>query len=116
MSVRRILLFLALVVAICGQTFPADVTLVWDASISQGVTGYYLRIGNASRVYDQNIDVGDVLIYQMVSLTEGRWFFTLQAYNEEGQVSDYSNEVFVVVNHNDEIEMLSPPFLRGGEI
>lgn len=112
---RHVLILLAMLL-FCNLVIAADITLAWDASESDGVLGYYLYIGNASRVYQQNVDVGDQLTYQIVGMTEGRWFFTVKAYGTDARESNYSNEVFVVINQDGSIDRILPPILQGGVI
>ena len=110
---RHILILFATLL-FCNLALSEDITLAWDPSVSEDVTGYYLFIGNASRLYSQNVDVGNMTTYQLLDLTEGRWFFTVQAYGADNRISDFSNEVFVIINHDGSLYRLTPPLLQGG--
>lgn len=77
----------------CGAAIAADVTLAWDASESEGVTGYKIHVGTQSGTYDRTEDVGLVLTYTVMDLAYGkRFFFAATAYDAT-QESAYSNEV-----------------------
>ena len=57
------------------------------------LAGYKLHIGNASRSYQQKIDVGKLTNYSVANLTDGStYYFALTAYNSAGQESAYSTE------------------------
>ncbi|MCK5681782.1 FG-GAP repeat protein [bacterium] len=72
-----------------------NVTLEWDPSQEESVTGYLLYYGNASSKYLPPIDVGLNTNYTINDLnTKQMWFFAVKAYDGEGNQSDYSNEVF----------------------
>ncbi|RLB74276.1 MAG: hypothetical protein DRH03_01590 [Deltaproteobacteria bacterium] len=71
-----------------------DVTLEWDPSQEESVTGYRLYYGNASGKYLPPIDVGNVTTYTIKDLNvKQNWFFAVKAYDEESHSSNYSNEV-----------------------
>ncbi len=71
-----------------------DVTLEWDPSPEESVTGYLVYYGNASGKYLPPIDVGNVTTYTIKDLNvKQNWFFAVKAYDEESHSSDYSNEV-----------------------
>jgi len=58
-----------------------------------GLSGYKIYVGNASRSYQQNIDVGKLTNYNVANLTDGAtYYFAVTAYNSAGQESAYSNE------------------------
>jgi hypothetical protein len=70
------------------------VTLAWDASIDQSVTGYRVYIGLAPGVYDTSIDVGTATTYTVTGLEAGRlYYFAATAYDQNGIESTFSNEV-----------------------
>ncbi len=71
-----------------------DITLEWDPSPDEAVTGYMLYYGNASGKYLPPIDVGNVTTYTIKGLNRKQsWFFAVKAYDNENHSSDYSNEV-----------------------
>ncbi len=71
-----------------------DITLEWDPSPDESVTGYLLYYGNASGKYLPPIDVGNVTTYTIKDLNvKQNWFFAVKAYDDASHSSDYSNEV-----------------------
>ena len=76
---------------------PADnvsVNLEWDPSPSEGVAGYYVYYGNASGKYLPPKDAGNATSFTFSALSgKMKWFFAVRAYDAEGNLSGYSNEV-----------------------
>jgi len=71
----------------------ADVTLAWDPSPTQGVTGYRLYYGTSSGTYNKNVDVKNVTTYKLTGLQDGvTYYFVVKAYNADSE-SAPSNEV-----------------------
>ena len=70
-----------------------SVTLAWTASISPGVTQYFLYYGTATATYTVRLNVGLVTTTSVVLPSRGpTYFFTVTA--SDGTLeSDYSNEV-----------------------
>ena len=105
---------------------PQPVNLSWlaptqntDSSCLNGVQGYRLSYGESAGSYqtshDLTADSGDISCQQVdydavcdapvmrcsyttEALSPGEWYFVLQAYDLDGVVSDYSNEVVKQVN------------------
>jgi len=75
------------------QAVAADVSLAWDPSISPNISGYKLYIGNASRIYNAPITLGNQTTYTVTSLDDGTWYFAVTAFDIDGNESDFSNEV-----------------------
>lgn len=73
--------------------FPSDVTLEWDHSISDNVTGYRIYYGNDSRQYDGHHEVPYQTTWTVAGLKPGTWYFTATAIDGKGNESTYSNEV-----------------------
>lgn len=78
--------------------FPAlagEAWLVWDPSPSERVAGYKVYYGTSSRYYQYPpIDVGNMLDCHVQDLEAGKTFyFAATAYDDQGNESDYSNEV-----------------------
>jgi hypothetical protein len=70
------------------------ISLAWNASTEQSVTGYRLYYGTASGVYTESIDVGASTTYTVQSLTNGtRYYFVVKAYTAAGLESAASNQV-----------------------
>lgn len=88
-----------------GTDAPVDtsVTLAWDAPTTdsngsplQGLTGYRLHIGRDSRNYTRSVNVGNVTTHTLDSLTSGRNYIAVTAYNGFGE-STHSVEIMVDV-------------------
>lgn len=76
-----------------------NITFAWDANDpSEGVTGYKLHVGNATRQYTRAVDAGNVTVFTVPGFTDGVWFIAATAYDAAGNSSDYSNEVMVTVD------------------
>ncbi len=69
-----------------------DAELTWSASTSEGIIGYRVYAGTASRIYNAPIAVGNQTQYTMANLTNGTWYFAVTAVDINGNESDYSNE------------------------
>ncbi|MBN2808139.1 MAG: VCBS repeat-containing protein [Deltaproteobacteria bacterium] len=71
-----------------------EITLEWDPSPQNEITGYLLFYGNASGKYLSPVDVGLATSYSLPALSEKKtWYFAVKAYDAQGNQSDYSNEV-----------------------
>jgi hypothetical protein len=71
-----------------------QVTLAWDANTESDLAGYRIHLGTASNAYNTVIDVGNQNSYTVTNLNQGStYFFSVTAYNAQGNESDYSNEV-----------------------
>jgi hypothetical protein len=82
-------LVLAPVVAFCET-----VTLAWDANSESDLKGYVLYYGTASGNYTSDIDAGNNTQYTTPDLQDGvTYYFTVTAYNEADDESDYSAEL-----------------------
>jgi len=72
----------------------AQVTLTWDASTDQGVTGYKLYYGTASKKYTNAIDARNATSCLVPELQNGTtYYFAATAYNADRMESGFSNEV-----------------------
>jgi hypothetical protein len=95
-------LFMLLVVVVClfvTQVLvqAGSVTLAWDPSTSNTVTGYKIYVKTDTTQYTTGIDVGKVLTYTVPNLAEGtKYYFVATAYTP-GSESGYSNEVFATI-------------------
>lgn len=68
-------------------------TLAWNAVTDPSLSGYNVKIGTSSGLYDRTIPVGNVTSYTVDSLTTGTtYYFSVTAYNSAGE-SPPSNEV-----------------------
>jgi hypothetical protein len=69
----------------------------WDANSEQDLNGYKIYYGMASRTYDQSMDVGPVVNYDVTGLLPGViYYFAVTAHNNSGSESGYSNEATYV--------------------
>ena len=98
-----IISFLILVNSI-SIAFCQDITLSWDPSPTQDVTGYkvYYQQGNMDFPFDGTgayegdspVDVGNVLSTTLTDLSDGGiYFFSVTAYDDSSYESSYSNIV-----------------------
>lgn len=85
------------------SSMAADVKLTWNASVSPGISGYKVYVGKASRTYDQIIPIGNVTNYTVAGLADGTWYFSVTAFDSQGNESGFSNEVVKV------IKTIAPP-------
>ena len=77
-----------------SRAYAANVTLQWDLGSSPNIAGYRLYVGTTSRVYTQQIDVGNTTMTTVSSLVSGQtYFFAVTNYNNAGKESPHSNEV-----------------------
>ena len=77
----------------CSLAFPAEVTLEWDHSVSETVTGYRIYYGTESRQYSDHDVTGYATTHTVKDLAPGTWFFTATAIDAAGNESGFSNEV-----------------------
>jgi hypothetical protein len=72
----------------------AQVTLAWDPNTEPDVTGYRIYYSFLSDQYDYSADVGNQTSFTLASLQDGKtYYFAATAYDQEGNESDFSNEV-----------------------
>ena len=73
--------------------FAGQITLTWDPNTESNLSGYKLKIGNASGVYQTIVDVGNTTAYTATGLQDARvYYFVLTAYNTSGAESGNSSE------------------------
>jgi predicted phage tail protein len=94
----RSLTILILMACFLPMAFPADVSLAWDASVSEGVTGYKVYVGTATRIYGAPITIGNQTAYMVGGLLPGTYYFAVTAINAAGDESDFSNEVNTTIH------------------
>lgn len=75
-------------------------TLSWNASTKNAdgtpisdLAGYRIRYGTSAGVYTTTIDAGNVRTYTVSGLEPGKYYFVVQAYDSNGNVSVNSLEV-----------------------
>jgi len=72
----------------------AQVTLEWEPLEEAYVAGYSLYYGNSSRNYDVSVALGNWTSVTVADLENGRsYYFAVTSYDDDGQESDFSNEV-----------------------
>ena len=79
-----------------------DVSLAWDHSVSENVTGYRIYYGHESGIYDTHEEFGYVNQATISGLEPGLYFFAATALDAEGNESGYSNEVSTSLGSADE--------------
>jgi len=84
--------------ALPAQIPTSSVSLSWAPSLSDGVAGYNLYYGGASRIYTNSVDAGTATIATIAGLKIGAtYYFAVTAYNSLGIESSYSNEAIYTV-------------------
>ena len=64
-----------------------------DGTPVSNLAGYNVYVGNASRSYQQKINVGNTTSYNVANLNDGAtYYFAVTAYNSAGMESPYSTE------------------------
>jgi phosphodiesterase/alkaline phosphatase D-like protein len=103
----------AILLSLVGTTAPAlatDVRLAWDASTSENIAGYKVYVGSSSGNYNAPILLtGDQTTYTVLGLAGGTWYFSVTAYDIDGNESAFSNEVSIVLESADS----TPPVISG---
>ena len=91
---KFVCLFVCFALGIAVTAEAANATLTWNRNPEPDVTGYRLSIGFGPGVYEQVIDVGNVLTWTLKQVHPTRtYYFAVQAYDSRGQLSGYSTEV-----------------------
>jgi hypothetical protein len=89
---KKILTCSAVFLLFSVNAIAADVTLAWDAN-AEPVAGYRVHYGEVTNVYTTKLDAAKVTQFKVDGLTEGKtYYIAVTAYND-GQESDYSNEI-----------------------
>jgi len=71
-----------------------QITLAWDSNVEPDVAGYIVYYGTRSGDYDFDVDVGDYDSITISGLVEDvMYYFTVTAYDAEGNESDFSAEI-----------------------
>jgi len=96
--------------------------LLWDPVLEEGIVGYKVYYGFASRVYEETFDAGNQTRYTLAGFEPGRiYYFAVTAYNEDGIESDYSEELVwtmpaeQICSENENV-VFNKPVEDGGEI
>jgi len=90
-------LFLEWLTALALATSAAEagsVSVTWSPNPEADIAGYVISYGLTSGSYDATVDVGVVTSWTVSDLVDGqRYYFAVQAYNQAGLLSVYSDEV-----------------------
>jgi len=92
-----------MVCMICALALPASaqdasVTLRWDANTEGDLAGYKVHYGTATNIYNVVVDVGNKTTATISGLALGStYFFVATAYDQSGNESKFSSEVFAQV-------------------
>ncbi|HEY7446050.1 MAG TPA: IPT/TIG domain-containing protein [Vicinamibacterales bacterium] len=90
---RSLGLSMLLVLLFAGPAESA-VTLAWDPNPEGDIAGYIISYGTNSRQYTTSIDVGDTTTFVFAQPDPTKvYFLAVQAYNDAGLRSPFSNEV-----------------------
>jgi hypothetical protein len=68
-------------------------TISWNANTESDLAGYKVYVGRASRIYDSEINVGNVTSYDLTITESGQVFLAIKAYDSSGNLSEYSTEL-----------------------
>jgi len=93
---QRLLIFLFYAFCICWPAHASTTALAWDPVDADTLAGYKIYYGTQSRTYLTPIAIGTQTTYTFPAgfLQAGRtYYFAVTAYDNEGNESDYSNEV-----------------------
>jgi hypothetical protein len=75
----------------------ADVSLIWDPSITPDVSGYKVYVGTSSGIYGAPITIGNQTSYTVTGLSNGTYYFVVTSFDLYGNESDFSNEVSATI-------------------
>ncbi len=111
------LIIICFIIANAPAALAGNVTLTWDPPTTNedGTTltdlaGYNVYFGTSSGVYTDSVNVGDVITYELIDLTDGfTYYFAVTAYDISGNESTYSEEVYKTPVNND----TTPPSISG---
>jgi len=76
-----------------------SVTIAWDPSPEPEVTGYLLLYGTQPGVYTGRVDVGRRTQATLLSIPEGTYYITVEAYTAEGIISAPAAEITALVKN-----------------
>jgi imidazole glycerol phosphate synthase subunit HisF len=82
-----------MILLVFNLAIPAEVTLEWDHSVSESVTGYRIYYGQESRQYSNHEVTEYATTHTIQDLGAGTWYFTTTAIDAAGNESGFSNEV-----------------------
>jgi hypothetical protein len=92
---------LGMLVPASASAAPREYYIHFQASPSESVVGYTLHLGQDSRTYDQNLDIGhppddnSQILYSAVIEDSVDSYFAVSSYDALGNSSGFSNEIVV---------------------
>lgn len=95
--------------AYMAQEQGKDVTVSWDANTESDLAGYKVYRGTTSRDYDQAANVGNVTAHTWLDLPAGTYYFAVTAYDAAGNESDFSDEVSITIEPDQDTMPPAPP-------
>jgi hypothetical protein len=85
-----------------APSIAGEIQLEWEFNSEPEATGYIVYWGGTSRIYPDSVDIGNQNTYTISGLDEGRrYYFSVTVYDDVGNESTYSNEVYTVVRSAD---------------
>ncbi len=97
--------------------FANFVVVSWQANTEPDLAGYTVCYGLVSGNYSNRIDVGNVTEHEIGGLLGGTtYYFAVQAYDENGNWSDYSEEVVLTVNDVEPPSIVSTTCLQVDQV
>lgn len=90
---RQIYPLLFVLLLIPGIVFAGQASIAWDASASDGITGYKLYWGTLPGVYSNTIDCGNVLERDAITFADNTWIFVAATAYSATDESAYSTEL-----------------------
>ena len=98
LALRVALSALAMIVLSAATAAAVPITLAWDRNSEPDVVRYLVSYGTASGVYSVTRDAGNSVSIDIDGLARGRtYYFVVRAVNEDGGVSDPSQEISYAV-------------------
>ena len=98
MKLRLLLTSSVLLLVLATSAEAQSVGLAWDRNPESDVAGYLIQFGNASRQYNQAVDVGSATEWRVRGLLPDRtYYFAVRAYSRTGLMGPPSGEVVTFV-------------------
>lgn len=95
-SMKSLLLIVLSILMYATSSYATQVTLAWDANGEQDLAGYIIYQGTSSRDYDASMDIGNWTSATISNLEDNEiYYFTVTAYDTDGNESVYSDEVCI---------------------
>jgi hypothetical protein len=110
----RVVRVIAITIVWLAAVLPLEAaTLTWDASSGPNVAGYRVSYGTQPGVHSTQVDVGNVLTFNLAAPPPGQTYYVVvEAYSENGN-SPKSNEVVLSSTTNQPPTLNQPPNQSG---